>query len=155
MHRIAGKELLHLRLREFPVILFRTDHSLLQRQLLRMLQDLIDPASCLDGPCRRQMGIHLQKEPAGKTCLPGLVQFFFHRLDLPQGRFDQALRLFRVRERPADKRSESLEAGRRLFHIRHGKIDLSKRLFRLPIVWIDPAHFLGISQFTDNGRFLF
>ena len=128
LHGVLAEEGLHVVVRQTGVVLIHGEFAALQRQILRMLEHLVDAAPGLDGARDGQMAVHLQEQPTGDLAAIRLLQLLLHGGDGLQGGFDQAVGLLGLREAAADEGGEPAQALLGVLDVRIGDDQLAGRV---------------------------
>ncbi len=154
LNRILPKKLPAFLRREPFIAVLRRQKTVLQRQLLRMLQNLVNAAARLHGAGDRQMAVLLEQERTPQPAAIALVQQRLHARDRRKRRFDQAARLLGLREARPDKRREALQSPLCILDVLHGQLDVPHGLITAGFLRIHPEHFASGAHFAQNRHVL-
>ena len=116
---------------------------MLQRECFRVVQNFINAAARLDGACRRQMAVHLEKELARRRFRARLAEPLVHARNFAQRRLDQTVRFDGLGEFQLQKRRKTRKSCLRVLDLRRRE---GKRRFDLAIglfLRIYPEDFLA------------
>ena len=122
LHRVLRKEVPQIG--KLCIVICTRQPPRRQRQLLRVLQHLVDAAARLDGAGDGEVTVHLEQEPAGDLGIVHLGKVPLHLRDGAQGRLDESLRLCGLGEGAADERGKTPKACGGIRDVRIGNDEL-------------------------------
>ena len=114
---VLAEELFKFRCQQFAIIICGGEQSGLQRQLFRMGQHFINPATRLNGTRNRQVAVFFQQQIAANRLAELLLKAAFHCRNGNHFRFDNPAAGGRFRESFRQIGREALKAGMGVLHI--------------------------------------
>ena len=151
LHGVAGEKLPQLRAGQPGIVVRLLQQTVAQRQLLRVLEHLIDAAPGLDGAGDGEMTVLLQQQTAGKLHGKAPLQRSLHPGDGRQGRFDDAALGRRLGKADGDEGCKPGQPGLGVPNVRHGKLHAGEGLRRRAETGVDPADLLCRRHPGQNG----
>ena len=137
---IAAEEIPAAGVRQLVIAVPRHEQAVLQGQVLRMLEHLINAAPGLDRAGNGQMAVLLEQQAARKTCRVFFIQPGVHTGDLGQGGLDQAVPGSGLRKAELEKGREALEAAVRVRDVLGGKGDILRHFPAACILGVQPEY---------------
>ncbi len=148
---VLAKELTRGVARQHLVAVARADQSGLQREVLGMLEHLVDAAARLDRARDRQFVVGLEPELAAHRQAGLIQQQTLHARQRPDARLDQPARRGGLREHLGDIRREAPQARTGLRDLLGPEPDISQRGGGGFHRGVEPGGFAQRDQVADQG----
>ena len=141
LHRVLREEFPRLVRRELFIRIALAQQAVLERQLLSVLEHLVDAAAGLYRARYRQVAVHLDEEAALDFRAVFVAEPLFHIFGLAQLRLYDAVGRGRFGKFFHNERSEAFEARLRVIHISHGERQCVARRLKFRELRVEPEDF--------------
>ena len=141
LHRVLREEFPRLVRRELFIRIALAQQAVLERELLRVLEHLVDAAARLYRARYRKVAVHLYEEAAFDFRAVFIAEPLLHRRGLAQLGFDYPAGLRRLGEFLHYERSEAREPRLRIVYVRHRKRQASARFLEARELRVEPEYF--------------